>query len=111
MSNQVKTKIKKCLDSTRKCGERDYFQEYEITPFQIKMILLQAGFPDDLHDMLDGYCIDLAAMSVYRHKLGSSDVPVPFISCLKVFTGGAKKGTITDVAWNQTIDEIIDAIH
>ena len=104
-SKKFQDKIIKCLELTRKTGVRDYFKEYNISIFQVKMILQQANYPQDLLEYLDNYCVDLASFAVYRHLLGTTESAVTLSSCYKIFIGDYDndpigKGTITDVSWN-----------
>ena len=101
------------LETTKKTGkQRNYFKEYEITPEIVKTILLECGYPYDKTEELEKHSIDLASMSVFKHQLGvSENTFVSLSSCFELFLTGKRRGIITDVAWNQTIDHIINLLR
>ena len=109
------------LEACKKTGERDYFSEYEIDLNIVEDNLLQGGFPsDDLED-LSKYALDLAAMAVFKHKIGTNKKSVSLSDCFVQFMGrgttekfegaeATETGIITDLSWNQTLEQIIDML-
>ena len=110
------------LECAKKTGERDYFKEYEITTEMIRDILLDSGFPDEETDSLHKYAVDIAVLSVFKHRIGMNEKDTSMVDCFKLFVGFGKnsnfkscnaieKGTITDLSWNQTLERIIDELE
>lgn len=104
------------LEAAKKTGERNYFHEYNICIEDVKCMLLESGFPKNRHDELTEYALDLASISVFKHTIGKTGVETSLSKCFKIFMGSHNTmstgyGTITDMAWNQTIDEIINLIQ
>ncbi len=97
-------KIKACLEKTKKSTNNTY----EITPFQVKMLLLQNGYPSDYMNYLDDYSIDLSSFSVYYYQLKQKkDKPVTLESVFQIYTAGEKKAITSDEAWNRMIETIL----
>lgn len=105
------------LETCKKTGERDYLHEYEINLSVVESLLLEAGFPCDKTEDLSKYALDLAAMAVFKHKIGINEKSVSLGECFALFMGRANsgvpvgKGTITDLSWNQTLEQIIEMIN
>ena len=108
------------LEACKKTGERDYFSEYEIHLSIAENNLLQGGFPSDNPKELSKYALDLAAMAVFKHKIGTNQKSVSLGDCFAQFIGRVssgnietqptKTGIITDLSWNQTLELIIDML-
>ena len=115
MNNLNLETIVSILETSKKTGDRNYFYEYNICVEDVKCMLLESGFPKSKHDELTEYAIDLAAFSVFKHQIGKTGKEVSLSRCFKIFMGSHNTmstgyGVITDMAWNQTIDEIVSII-
>ena len=110
------------LECAKKTGERDYFQEYEISTEVVRDTLLQAGFPDDEIESLKKYAVDIASLAVFKHQVGTNNKNASMVDCFKLFVGFGEnqdfssvsavgKGTITDLSWNQTLERIIGELQ
>lgn len=107
------------LTTSKKVGERDYFKEYEITPAIVRCILIESGFPTDKQVELKKSSIDLTAVAIFKHRVGSGQKNLNLCDCFSQVIGRNDGepfnmtgcGTITDLAWNQTVDEIISLLE
>ena len=110
------------LECAKKTGERDYFQEYEVSTETVRDALLQAGFPDEEAESLKKYAVDIAALAVFKHLVGTNTKNASMVECFKIFIGYGEntdfpsepaigKGTITDLSWNQTLERIIGELQ
>ena len=120
MSIEVDT-ARNILECAKKTGDRDYFAEYEITTDLVEEQLIIAGFPEDKDEELKKYAVDLAAISVFKHKIGCEE-STTMSDCFKIFMGAGKNdsgisecaasgtGTITDLSWNQTLEQVISML-
>jgi len=105
------------LECAKKSGDRDYLAEYEVTIDKVRKQLLEAGFPTDQPDDLNKYSIDVCALSVFQHRLGLHDKSVSIGECFALFMGQSGddhvvgKGKITDLAWNQTLERIVEQLE
>lgn len=109
------------LEACKKTGERDYFSEYEINLDLVESMLLEGGFPCDELEDLSKYALDLAAMAVFKHHIGCNDRSTSLGDCYALFVGRhetnkfssvepVENGIITDLSWNQTLEQIIDML-
>lgn len=114
MPLEIETTIN-ILTTSKKTGQRDYYKEYELTPEITATILLESGFPEDKKDELKKFSIDLTCMAIFKQRLGTSTKAISLSDCFSQVIGRTDgvahdktgKGIISDLSWNQTVDEII----
>ena len=100
------------LECAKKTGNRDYLAEYNITIEIASDSLLEAGFPADKKDELRKYSIDICALSLFKHKIGLNEKFVTLSDCFQTFLREKNEGgRITDLAWNQTLELIVDELE
>ena len=118
MPLEIETTIN-ILNATKKSGDRDYFKEYEITPEIVSTILLEAGFPEEKKEDLTKRSVELACVAIFKHKVGSDPKNASLLDSFVQVIGRSDgvnhsrigKGIITDLAWNQCVDEIINLLE
>jgi hypothetical protein len=100
------------LECAKKTGNRDYLAEYIITIKIASESLLEAGFPADKKDELLKYSIDICSLSLFKHKIGLNETSVSLSDCFQTFLEERNEGgLVTDLAWNQTLELIIDELE
>lgn len=116
MSTEAINHVIQLLEKSKKKESTSFYNEYDISPAQIKTMLIMNGFNQKYKSFLDGYVIDLTSMACYNHALnmmGSGGIYLH--KYVVMFTDGtnlhmSNKGKTTDCAWNMTVDEIISRL-